>query len=487
MFDFLKDNIWKILLGVNYLLVIAFSILIVLKNKNPVKTLSYIFVLAVLPFVGLLVYYFFGQDYRKDKIFEKKYILDNDRLIKWRNKFSLNKEERQDLEDLFGEGILKIYRLLRNNENAVLTFDNEVEILINGEEKFKQLRNDLALAKHHIHMEYFVLFDNELGSEIINILCSKAEEGVLVRLIYDDVGSSISSKNKKKLTKSGVEHFAFLPVLFSNSTSKLNYRDHRKIIVIDGQIGYVGGINLDQKYDNSYDNDKYWRDTHLRIMGGAVGALQSSFVLSWNFVSKEELEIEEILLPKKKANIKKPVAIQIAASGPDSDWANIMEAIFCAINSAMDRILITTPYFMPNSSILTALTTAARSGVEVKVIIPYESDSMAAQYATDSYIEECLNSGIHIYRYNKGFVHAKTLVIDDMFSSIGTANMDYRSFSMNFEINALLYNKEVNQQMVEQFNQDLLDCDEVTLERWENRGILRKLKESFSRLWAPLM
>lgn len=468
-------------------MVIVFSVLIVLKNKNPVKTLSYIFVLATLPFIGLLVYYFFGQDYRKDKIFEKKYVDDNDRLEKWRKSFSLNRSEREDLKEFLGEGIYKIYRLMRNNERAVLTFDNEVDILINGEEKFKYLREDLENAKHHIHLEYFVLFDKGLGSEIIEILCKKAREGVSVRLIYDDVGSSISKTYKRKLSASGVNHFAFMPVLFSNSTSKLNYRDHRKIVVIDGDIGYVGGINLDQKYDNTFDNERYWRDTHLRIKGGAVGALQSSFVLSWNFAANDTMEIEKILLPKQKTATQKPVAVQIAASGPDSDWANIMEAMFCAINSARDSILITTPYFIPNSAILTALTTAARSGVEVKIILPYESDSWAAQYATDSYIDQCLNSGIMINRYRKGFIHAKTLVIDDMFSSIGSANLDYRSFSMNFEINALIYNGDINQKMRKQFNLDLEDCEEVTLERWKNRNLNRRLKESFSRLWAPLL
>lgn len=487
MMSFLKENLWSLLLGINYLLVIVFSVLIVLKNKNPVKTLSYIFVLATLPFIGLLVYYFFGQDYRKDKIFEKKYVDDNDRLEKWRKSFSLNRSEREDLKEFLGEGIYKIYRLMRNNERAVLTFDNEVDILINGEEKFKYLREDLENAKHHIHLEYFVLFDKGLGSEIIEILCKKAREGVSVRLIYDDVGSSISKTYKRKLSASGVNHFAFMPVLFSNSTSKLNYRDHRKIVVIDGDIGYVGGINLDQKYDNTFDNERYWRDTHLRIKGGAVGALQSSFVLSWNFAANDTMEIEKILLPKQKTATQKPVAVQIAASGPDSDWANIMEAMFCAINSARDSILITTPYFIPNSAILTALTTAARSGVEVKIILPYESDSWAAQYATDSYIDQCLNSGIMINRYRKGFIHAKTLVIDDMFSSIGSANLDYRSFSMNFEINALIYNGDINQKMRKQFNLDLEDCEEVTLERWKNRNLNRRLKESFSRLWAPLL
>jgi cardiolipin synthase len=487
MMSFLKENVWSVLLGVNYLLVIVFSVLIVLKNRNPVKTLSYIFVLATLPFIGLLVYYFFGQDYRKDKIFEKKYVDDNDRLKKWRKSFSLNRSERDDLKEFLGEGIYKIYQLMRNNEKAVLTFDNEVNILINGEEKFKFLREDLENAEHHIHMEYFVLFDKGLGSEIIDLLCKKAREGVSVRLIYDDVGSSISKSYKRKLSDSGVKHYAFMPVLFSNSTSKLNYRDHRKIVVIDGDIGYVGGINLDQKYDNTFDNERYWRDTHLRIRGGAVGALQSSFVLSWNFAAKDNMEIEKILLPKQKTATQKPVAVQIAASGPDSDWANIMEAMFCAINSARESILITTPYFIPNSAILTALTTAARSGVEVQIILPYESDSWAAQYATDSYIEQCLNSGILINRYRKGFVHAKTLVIDDMFSSIGSANLDYRSFSMNFEINALIYNRDINQKMRKQFYLDLEDCEEVTLERWKNRNLNRRLKESFSRLWAPLL
>lgn len=336
-------------------------------------------------------------------------------------------------------------------------------------------------------MEYFVIFDDRLGKELIDILCEKAREGVKVRLIYDDVGSNISKKYKRRMTGAGVSHYPFMPVLFSNSTSKLNYRDHRKIVVIDGAIGYVGGINLDQKYDNTYDNARYWRDTHLRLRGGAVGALQSSFVLSYNFVSKGELPIEAHFFPHVKPDVQNPVAVQMAASGPDTDWANIMEAFFCAITSAKKRIYLTTPYFMPNEAILTAMATAARSGVDVRIILPYESDSWAAQYASDSYIEECLESGIKIYRYCKGFVHAKTMVVDDMFSSVGTANLDYRSFALNFEINALIYNEGCNKELADIFMADLNDCDGVELERWKNRGIQRKLKESFSRLWAPLL
>ena len=487
LLDFCKDNLWFILLTVNYFLVIGLSIFIILKNKNPVKTLSFLFALAVLPFLGLIVYYFFGQDYRKSKIFEKKYILDNEKIKQWRQDFKLDQGERQDFEETFGHGIFKIYKLLRANEKAVLTFDNDITILLNGEEKFERLRTDLNNAENHIHMEYFVLFDDELGTELIEILCSKAKQGVQVRLMYDDVGSNISSGAKKKMTDNGVQHFPFMPVIFSNSTSKLNYRDHRKIVIIDGKIGFVGGINLDKKYDNSYDNERYWRDTHLRIQGGAVGSLQSSFLLSWNFASKDDMEIEEQLFPKTKPETQEPVAIQMAASGPDTDWANIMEAFFCAISSANKRIYLTTPYFMPNDAILTALTTAARSGVDVRIIIPYESDSWAAQYASDSYIEQCLESGIRIFRYVKGFVHAKTMLVDDILSTIGTANLDYRSFALNFEINALIYNHNINQRMAETFFDDLDNCEQVELERWRERGLRRKLKESFSRLWAPLL
>lgn len=487
MFSFLKENLWPVLLAINYVLVVVFSVLIVLKNKNPVKTLSFLFVLAILPFLGILIYYFFGQDYRKYKIFEKKYIFDNNTLKKWRTSFSLDQEERADFKEEFGEGIFKIYSLLRHNVKAILTFDNEVDILINGEQKFERLKQDLTNAERHIHMEYFVFLDDEQGIEIIEILCEKARNGVGVKLIYDDVGSSISSRSKQQLTTSGVEHYPFLPVLFSNSTSKINYRNHRKIVVIDGQIGYLGGINIDKKYNNTFHNERYWRDTHMRIRGAAVGSLQSSFFLSWNFVAKTDNTLDESYFPKGKPMINDPIAVQVIASGPDTDWENIMEAMFTAINTATKCICITTPYLIPNSQILTALTTASRSGVDVKIIIPKKSDSWAAQYATDSYIEQLARSGIRIFRYGKGFVHAKTMVIDDVFSSIGTANLDYRSFSLNFEINALIYNKGINLQMRDLFKTDLKECEEVDYDRWMQRGLARRLQESFSRLMAPLL
>lgn len=487
MWDFIRDYWWQLLLLINYLLVIVFSVLIVLKNSNPVKTLSYLFALATLPFLGLLVYYFFGQDYRKNKIFEKKYLLDDKKLKSWREKFELVGEEREEFRDEYGDGIYKIYTLLRHNERSVLTFDNNVQLLSNGENKFKKLRRDLEAAKHHIHLEYFVFLDDELGSELIDILEKKAKEGVEVRMVYDDVGSKFKRSSKDKLNGCGIRHFPFMPVHLPRFASKLNYRNHRKIVIIDGKIGYVGGININQKYDNSYKNERFWRDMHVRISGPAVGSLQASFLLSWDFVCGKEETLQQEYFPTSVPEENDPVAVQVVASGPDTDWPNIMEAMFTAINQAKETIYIVTPYLIPNDAMLVALTTASRSGVDVRIIIPYESDSWAAQYATDSYIEELLLSGVRLFRYTKGFIHAKFMVIDDTFASIGTANLDYRSFAINFEINALLYSRKKASELKDIFREDLKDCEEVEKDRWLNRGIRRKLQESFNRLWAPLL
>ncbi len=486
MYAYIKENLWQILLGINYILVIFFSIFIVLKNSHPIRTLSYLFALAALPFLGLLVYYFFGQDYRKHKIFEKKSVIDSAKLKEWRESFEFTRKENKEFEEEFGEGVFKIYKLLQNNEKAVVTFNNKADILINGEQKFKLLLKDLKAAESHIHMEYFIIVDDELGKQILDILCEKAKQGVEIRLIYDDVGSNISSKIKRRLTDSGVEHHAFMPVIFTRFTSKFNYRDHRKIVVVDGKVGYVGGINLEKKYDNSFKNKIFWRDTHLRLEGDAVGSLQATFLLNWDFVSDSKLDIKK-LIPKPLKEAKSTTAVQIVSSGPDTDWASIMEALFSAINSANEYIYITSPYLIPNAEILAALTTASRSGVEVKFIIPKDSDSWAAKYATDSYIEQFLDSGIEVYRYTKGFVHAKTIVIDDNISSIGTANLDYRSFSINFEINAMLYDTKISTKMKKIFMEDLKDCEIIDVERWKNRPLSKKLKESFNRLWATLL
>lgn len=484
MLDFLKDNIWIIIIVFNYVLAILAAITILFKNINPTKTLSYILVLVIFPFLGLFVYYFFGQEYRKNKIFNRKNVLNEKVVQKLGSDFELSESQLHKLDEFLDEKI-KLVHLLNNNKNTPVTLHNELHIIKDAKEKFALLFEDLKNAKNHIHLEYYILKDDNIGTQLIDILCDKAQEGVKVRLSFDDVGSKITFKTKRRMKKSGIEFYAFMPVLFPNFTGKMNYRNHRKIAIIDGKIGYVGGINISDAYVNYKDGDSYWRDTHLRIVGEAIKPLQVYFLMTWDFVSNSSCKISSELFPD--VHVKTQKAVQIAASGPDTDWANIMEAMFVAINTAEEYVYVTTPYFIPNDEIITSLQIAAKSGLDVRLIIPKTSDSWTAKHATNSYLERLLDAQVKVYRYTKGFIHAKTMVVDDLFATIGTANLDYRSFNINFEINALIYNKETSVELKNIFLDDLKDSEELLLESWQQRSKFDKLKESYCRLWSPLL
>jgi cardiolipin synthase len=481
--EYVKEHIWQILIGVNYVLAISAVFTILFKKVNPTKTLSYIIVLLVFPFIGLLVYYLFGQEYRKSKIFSRKNVLNQSVVKQIQNDLELDIKTIEKVDELLEEKS-KLIPLLYNSEKSKLTVKNEVELIKNGDDKFKLLLKDLKEATHHIHLEYFIFKDDTIGTEVLNVLCEKAQSGLQIKIVIDDVGSSISSKMKKKLKQSGVKLFSFMPVLFSRFTGQMNYRDHRKIIVIDGKIGYIGGINISDNYVNA-NNDRYWRDTHIRVVGEAVRQLQILFFTTWDFVSDGDLEISKKHFPDHSC--KGDVPLQIAASGPDTDWSNIMESIFVAITNAEDFIYITTPYFIPNDEIVTALQVAARSNIEVKLIVPKKSDSWVAEYATNSYLERLLEAGVEVYQYTKGFVHAKSMVVDGVFSTVGTANMDYRSFNINFEVNALVYNQDFGKKLVDMFNTDLKDTEQLDLKSWHQRSKRIKFVEAIARLAAPLL
>lgn len=485
MLAIIFNNIWTILIAINYLLVIFTAFVVLTKNINPTKTISYIIVLVFFPFFGLIVYYLFGQEYRKNKIFNRKNILNHKIIADVRRRIEPDKQEMRDLKEDLLDDKIKLVKLLHSSENAPLTVKNDVKIIKNGENKFKLLLADLRRAKKHIHMEYYILRDDKIGLEVIDILCAKAKEGVKVRLSIDDVGSSISRKNKKRMVQSGVEWHPFMPVLFPGFTGKMNYRNHRKIVIIDGQIGYIGGINVSDTYVNYEGCQTFWRDTHLRVIGESVKSLQIHFLMTWEFVSNKTIELEDSFFPKE--DCQEYVAMQIAASGPDTDWANIMEVIFTAIVTSEKYVYLTTPYFIPNEQIITALQVASKSGVDVRLLIPKDSDSWTAKHATNSYIECLLEADVKIYRYCKGFIHAKTIVIDDVFSTVGTTNMDYRSFNINFEINAIIYNKEKSLELKSHFFEDLKESEAIDKERWLTRPKIEKLKESYCRLWAPLL
>ncbi|MFC7443831.1 Cardiolipin synthetase [Mesoflavibacter sp. HG96] len=485
MLAFLTDHWWTIAIVINYILALLAVVTILFKSINPTKTLTYIIVLLVFPFFGLIVYYLFGQEYRKNKIFNRKDVLNNNLIKSINSKVEIKPEFLSKYEANAEEEQVRLVQLLQKNDKSPLTQNNEVEIILNGENKFEKLFQDIKQAKKHVHLEYYILKDDKIGTRLLDLLLSKAKEGVVIRLSYDDVGSKISSKMKKLLNQSTIQHHAFMPVLFPKFTGKMNYRNHRKIVIIDGEIGYVGGVNVSDTYVNYPENKNYWRDTHLRIEGEAVFSLQTQFLTNWNFVAETEVKLDRSFFPSKP--IDKIIPIQIAASGPDTDWANIMEAIFFSIVTAEKYVYITTPYFIPNDQIITAMQVAAKSGVDVRLLIPDISDSWTAQHATNSYLEQLFEANIKIYRYTKGFIHAKTMVVDDIFTTIGTSNMDYRSFNINFEINALIYNEEKAKEAKQIFLDDLKDAKNITFEQWTNRPKIERLKEAYCRLWAPLL
>ncbi|MGY5849715.1 cardiolipin synthase [Salegentibacter sp. F14] len=486
--NFIGDHIWWFILGLNYLIVIITAGYEIMHNREPVKTISLLFALVVLPGLGLIIYYFFAQEYRKNKIFNRKKVYDHQMIKRWEDQLILEDRDLEHLEKFFVDDKIKLVRLLQNNQTKPFTFGNKVDILVNGLKKFERLFTDLKAAKSHIHLEYYIFKSDRIGTKLIDILCDKAKEGVEIRISYDYVGSSLSASALKRMKACGIEVFPFMPVWFPNLTRKLNYRDHRKIVIIDGRIGYIGGINISDEYVNYKDQEHtkmYWRDTHLRIEGHGVKSMQAQFLLNFNFITKKELDIKEDYFPHLEPAGKS--AIQIAASGPDTDWQNIMEAIFTGINTAEEYVYITTPYFIPNNQILTALCTASRIGIEIKIIIPETGDSVVTRHATNSYIEKLLESGVKVYHYGKGMVHAKTMVVDGVVSTVGTSNLDNRSFDINFEINAFIYDKYIAREMLDIFNEDLRECQELNLEEWRNRPYSEKIKESLSRLWAPLL
>jgi cardiolipin synthase len=480
---------WILLLEIVYTIAIVLTCLrIIYDTRSTTKTLAYLMLTVFLPVIGIIFYFSVGTNYRKRKLYSKKIIKDEQMQLRVKEQIYI---ESKKIWDSVPEEILKyqkLAQLLLNDGMSYLTGNNKVDILLNGEQKFPEVLLAMQQARHHIHIEYYIFEDDEIGNAIKDVLIEKARAGVKVRLIYDDFGSrSIRKKVIPELREAGVEAYPFYRVLFIALANRLNYRNHRKIIVIDGCIGFTGGINVSDRYiNNGHADQVFWRDTHVKITGTGAFYLQYLFICDWNFCADEPLAPQTSFFHELKENAGDAV-VQIAASGPDSDNPTILFSLIQAIGMAEEEILITTPYFIPGESLLDALVVAALSGVKVILLVPEKSDSRMVAAAGRSYYGDLLNAGVEIYQYEKGFIHSKTMVSDQQLSVIGTANMDNRSFELNFEVNAVIYDNDTAAEMTRIFYQDLKESKKINAEEWDKRPLYKQLPEKLGRLLSPLL
>lgn len=482
---------WLLIYWIMYIIILVLvCIRIIYDTRSPTKTLAYLVFAIFVPFIGIVFYLLFGTNYRKRKLYSRKLVEDEvlarqlgEEMFRYsRRTFSRRESDVGEFKEL-------ATLVLRDNLSP-LTSNNDVKVLVNGENKFPDVLAAIESAKHHIHIEYYIYDDDETGGMVTEALIRKAKEGVAIRFMYDDFGSqSIRKRMVKKLKDAGIKVFPFYKIIMVAFANRLNYRNHRKIIVIDGQIAYVGGINVSDRYVNKEKKEElFWRDTHLRIEGPGVRYLQYIFLCDWNFCSKEVVLPDKNLFPPPASlPVKGNKVVQIAASGPDSDIPTILYSMLQGINLAENELLIATPYFIPGESIMDSLMSAALGGVTVKLLVPGESDSAFVNAAARSHYSNLLNAGVEVYTYTKGFMHSKTMVIDRKVAIVGTANMDYRSFDLNFEVNAIVYDSELSEELAQIFFEDLGVAEQLVPEKWNSRPSHIQFFEKTAGLLSPIL
>ena len=467
------------------LTILAIIYTIILENRNPVRTLAWILVLVLAPGIGLLFYIYFGMNYRKIKMFSMKGLGD----FKWLQYMSEDQKQRIKKAELLKkedmEAVKPLMTLLLNNSKALLSRNNTIEILNNGEATFGSIFKAIAKAKKYIHLEYYIIDKGELGEKLKELLIAKAKEGVEVRVIYDDVGSwKLPKRYIKEMQAAGIQIYPFLPVRFPLFTNKVNYRNHRKIVVIDGKVGFMGGMNIADRYTKGTSWGT-WRDTHFKIIGKGVHGLQAAFLIDWYVVSKKLLN-DKIYYPPLPVYSDDNI-MQICTSGPVGQWRTLLQAAIFTVANAKKYVFIQTPYFLPTEGLNQALQIAALGGVDVRLMLPKRSDTRTANMATHSFIDEMVKAGVKVYFYKPGFLHSKLMVADDELTCIGSANMDFRSFEHNFEINAFVYQPSFALQMKKVFLHDMHSCERLVPSRWLKRPIKQRIAESFMRLFSPLL
>lgn len=467
-----------------WLLIIAYGItvisivgIVLSENRNPVKSLAWITVLLLFPVGGLVLYLFFGRS------------IKNTHMISRRNKRKLRQGESTVttvIPENYTPEMRQLTELGRSLCGATFYPDNRVEVYSYGRDKFEALFNDIRAAEEYIHLQYYIIEDDHIGRALRDALIERAKAGVKVRVIYDDFGCwGVSRKFFRSMREAGIDIHPFFKVVFPPFATRINWRNHRKLAVIDGEVAYVGGMNVADRYIDGGSKFGCWRDTHMRITGPAVAAVQYSFAVDWSFMGQSLLqEPVDMSLPKGPGEA---AGLQMMRCGPTSEWSNVSLYMLKAIGNAKKRVYIQTPYFLPTDAMLSTLQAAALSRVDVRVMIPLKSDSSTLTLASYSYIMECLRAGIKIYLFEAGMLHSKTMMIDDRLSAIGSANIDFRSFEHNFEETMFIFSSEVNTTLRAQFMADLQQSTRVRASVWRRRPIMQKAKESIVRLLSPVL
>lgn len=463
-------------LAIAYAVTIVSIVGVVLsENRNPVKSLAWVTVLLLFPVGGILLYAFFGRS------------IKNQRMISRRNRKLLTSKESTpgktapNLSGFTPEARQQV-ELCRSLTGARLHTGNKVEHFCNGNEKFASLLKDIRNAKRYIHLQYYIFEDDKIGREVAEALMERARNGVKVRVIYDDIGCiGVKRKFFKEMADAGVEAHPFFRVACPPFATRINWRNHRKLCVIDGAIGYVGGMNVADRY---IDGGKHgcWRDVHLRIEGPAVGSLLYSFAVDWSFMGQPLVAEDAMAKP-----VDSGVSMQFITSGPTSEWSNVAFVMLKAIGNAKKRVWIQTPYFLPPESILRTLQAAAIARVDVRVMMPRRSDSNILTLASYSYVMECLRAGVKIYLFDAGMLHSKCMIIDDEFSAVGSTNIDFRSFEHNFEGTMFIYSKELNSKLRAEFMADEARSTRLVAGIWRHRPYTQKALESMLRLLSPVL
>lgn len=475
--------IWNWILVFNFIFAL---VVVFLERRNVGVTWAWLMLLLFIPLFGFIIYILLGQNLARQKVYRIK-----PRAVELaREELTSQLRKLRSGEFVYHQPEVKTYENLIYlnlvSSFAPLSQNNEVQIITNGREKMDLLLEQIEQATNHVHLLYYKVATDQTGLELIDTLTKKAEQGVAVRLLYDDIGSpKLEKRALQNLIQAGGEVHSFFPSRIRFLNLRVNYRNHRKIAVIDGQIGFVGGINIGDEYLGLDPKIGYWRDTHLMLKGDAVHRLQAQFMLDWSTAAHEHLPI----IPEyfQDSHSQGSTAVQIVASGPDTEKQQIKNGLIKLIFDAKKTIYIQTPYLVPDDSVLNALKIAIQSGIDVHIMIPKKGDSKFVQWASNGYLAELLQLGAKCYFYKKGFLHAKTIMVDHQAASVGTANMDHRSFELNFEVNAFLYDSQFATQMAEIFERDLQDCEQLHWQSYKKRSLGTRFMEQVAHLISPIL